>query len=69
MCLLPVTHFILSDLCLSLDDLSESEKNAEMLPISVQQLYILNTLGKFDQAETLASETSLIEYDHGSDKF
>ena len=40
-----------------------------MLPISVQQLYILNTLGKFDQAETLASETSLIEYDHGSDKF
>lgn len=68
MYLLPATHFILSDLCLSLDDLPEPEKSAELLPISVQQLYVLNALGKFDQAETLASEIALNEYDPGSEE-
>lgn len=68
MYLISVSHFILPDLCLSLDDLPESEKSAELLPISVQQLYVFNALGKFDQAEALASEISLDEYDHGSDE-
>ena len=67
MYLVTVSHLILSDLCLSLDDLPESEKSAELLPISVQQLHVLNALDKSDQAETLASEISLNEYDHGSD--
>ncbi|KAL8903174.1 MAG: hypothetical protein Q9207_004096 [Kuettlingeria erythrocarpa] len=44
------------DLCNALDDLTEAEKVAELLPIRVQQLYVSIRLGKSDDAEKLASQ-------------
>ena len=49
-------HVLLLDLCIASDELSEDEKTAELLPISVQQLYVLGVLGKTEQAETLAAQ-------------
>jgi signal recognition particle subunit SRP72 len=43
------------DLCNALSDLSETEKQAELLPITVQQVYVLTQLGKINQAEELAT--------------
>ena len=43
-------------LCASLDELTEGEKAAEILPIMVQQLYVLGKLGKTEEAEKLAKE-------------
>ena len=50
------------DLCKTLDELSDEEKNAELLPIGVQQLNVLIRLGKHEQAEKLASGITLAEY-------
>ncbi|KAL9603918.1 MAG: hypothetical protein Q9219_000856 [cf. Caloplaca sp. 3 TL-2023] len=44
------------DLCNTLGYLTEEERNAELLPIRVQQLYVLIRLGKTEDAEQLASE-------------
>ncbi|PZD25282.1 SRP72 domain containing protein [Pyrenophora tritici-repentis] len=44
------------DLCNALSDLSEEEKQAELLPITVQQVYVLIQLGKLDEAEELATK-------------
>ncbi|MCJ1287022.1 Signal recognition particle core component [Xylographa opegraphella] len=49
-----------NDLC-SLSDLSEDLKSDELLPIKVQQLYVLNTLGQKEEAERLASDITLKE--------
>ncbi|KAF2030796.1 hypothetical protein EK21DRAFT_64809 [Setomelanomma holmii] len=43
------------DLCNALSDLSEAEKQAELLPITVQQVYVLTQLGKIEDAEDLAT--------------
>ncbi|KAL8727997.1 MAG: hypothetical protein Q9166_005668 [cf. Caloplaca sp. 2 TL-2023] len=42
-------------------DLSDEEKVAELLPIQVQQVYVLCRLGKFTDAENLASQITLKE--------
>ncbi|KAJ6284047.1 hypothetical protein J3E71DRAFT_194007 [Bipolaris maydis] len=42
------------DLCNALSDMSGEEKQAELLPITVQQVYVLIQLGKTDEAEELA---------------
>lgn len=47
------------DLCNALDDLTDQEKIAELLPISVQQLYVVSKLGKPEEAEKLASGIAL----------
>ncbi|KAL9102187.1 MAG: hypothetical protein Q9163_002635 [Psora crenata] len=47
------------DLCMSLDELSDQDKLAEVLPIRVQQLYVLSKLGKASEAEKLASEIDI----------
>lgn len=47
------------DLCNSLNELSEQEKTVELLPIGVQQLYVLSKLGKTEEAEKVASQISL----------
>ncbi|KAL6717009.1 Signal recognition particle subunit SRP72 [Lecanora helva] len=47
------------DLCSALDELSDEEKTAELLPIMVQQLYVLSTLDKTEEAEKLVSEIAL----------
>ena len=52
---------VLSDLCNALDDLTEQEKTAELVPINVQQLYVVSKLGKTEEAETLASGIVLEE--------
>jgi len=44
-----------------LEDLSEAEKIAELLPISVQQLFVFCQLGKLEEAERLAAEITISE--------
>ncbi|KAF7510860.1 hypothetical protein GJ744_005690 [Endocarpon pusillum] len=44
------------ELCKYSDDLSDEEKAAELLPICVQQLYVLERLGKSEEAKVVASE-------------
>ena len=61
---LPQSEILLKrakDLCKTSDELSDSEKIAESLPICVQQLYVLTRLGKHGEAEKLASEITLAE--------
>ena len=55
-------HINFVDLCMSLHDLSDVEKQAEVLPIRVQQLYVSTLLGKTDEAGKLASEIPVQEY-------
>ena len=43
------------DLCNALDELTEEDKQAELLPITVQQVYVLVRQGKLEEAEKLAS--------------
>ena len=54
-------HLSLSDLCNASDELTDREKIAELLPISVQQLYVASKLGKTEEAEKLASALTLEE--------
>lgn len=54
---------MLLELCKYSEDLSDEEKAAELLPISVQQLYVFESLGKSDEAYTVASEVKAEEYD------
>ncbi|KAF4544770.1 Signal recognition particle [Lasiodiplodia theobromae] len=50
-------------LCLASEDLSEEDKKAEIMPIIIQQIYVLHKLRKFDEAAKLGEEVSLQEYD------
>jgi signal recognition particle subunit SRP72 len=50
-------------LCNALSDLSEAEKQAELLPITVQQVYVLTQLGRIEDAENLATAIPFAEYD------
>ncbi|KAF3037490.1 Signal recognition particle core component [Didymella heteroderae] len=43
------------DLCNAVEDFTEEEKKAEILPITVQQVYVLTQMGKIDEAEQLAT--------------
>ena len=52
---------VLSDLCNALDDLTDQEKIAELVPINIQQLYVVSKLGKVEEAEMLASSIVLEE--------
>ncbi|KAK1059450.1 Signal recognition particle subunit SRP72 [Friedmanniomyces endolithicus] len=47
------------DLCNALEDLGEEEKRAELLPIGVQQVYVLARQGRSVQAEEMAREVGL----------
>ncbi len=44
------------DLCSSLEDMSEEDKQVELLPIIVQQVYVLARLGRHEDAEKLSQE-------------
>ena len=50
------------DVCQASEDLSDEEKAIEILPIRVQQLYVLTRLGKVDEANALAGQISSQEY-------
>lgn len=56
------------ELCKHSEDLSESQKVEELLPILVQQLYVLEALGKTDEAESLAKEMSVDDTSDASSK-
>lgn len=43
------------------EDLSEEEKKAELLPITVQQVYVLTQMGKVDEAEQLQTTVPFAE--------
>jgi signal recognition particle subunit SRP72 len=43
------------DRCNEAEDMSDAEKKAEILPMKVQQVYILTQMGKIDEAEKLAT--------------
>lgn len=42
------------DLCSSVEDMTEEEKQAELLPIIVQQIYVLSRQGRSEEAASLA---------------
>ena len=44
------------DLCIESDDLTPEQKQEELLPISVQQLYVLHALGKHEEAESVSQQ-------------
>lgn len=48
-----------ADLCVSLEDLSEEEREAELLPIKVQRLYVLARLGREHEASELAQSLDI----------
>lgn len=50
------------DLCESLEELSDDEKRAEVLPIMVQQAFVLTKLGKAEEAEVLRKMIKIDEY-------
>lgn len=52
------------DLCEALDELSDEEKKAEVLPIMVQQAYVFTRMGKLEEAETLQRMINISEYVH-----
>ncbi len=49
-------------LCEALEELSEKEKEAELLPIKVQQAYVLTKLGQLEKAEALQTEINIDKY-------
>lgn len=49
------------DLCEALDELSDEEKRAEVLPIMVQQAYVFTKLGNLQEAEALERMIDIAE--------
>lgn len=49
------------DRCNEVEDMSDAEKEAEILPMKVQQVYILTQMGKVDEAEQLATSIPFTE--------
>ncbi|KAF2144145.1 uncharacterized protein K452DRAFT_246351 [Aplosporella prunicola CBS 121167] len=47
------------DLCNASEDMTEEEKRAEIMPILVQQLYVLSRQGRAEEAEKLSQELSI----------
>jgi signal recognition particle subunit SRP72 len=45
-------------LCNASDELSEEDKAAEIIPMLVQQIYVLVRLGKLDEADELVASLS-----------
>ena len=50
------------DLCEALDELTDEEKKAEVLPIMVQQAYVFTKLGRLEEAEALDKMINIAEY-------
>ncbi|KAJ5105313.1 hypothetical protein NUU61_002660 [Penicillium alfredii] len=47
------------NVCRTSEDLTPEDRAAELLPIAVQQLYVLNRLGKTEEAESVLQEISV----------
>lgn len=52
------------DLCNSLGDLSDAEKKAELLPMTVQHVYLLTQMGRNEEAEQMAATIPFTEYEY-----
>lgn len=50
------------DICRTSEDLSPEDKAAELLPIAVQQLYVLIQLGKLEEAEVVLKDIAVDKY-------
>jgi signal recognition particle subunit SRP72 len=50
-----------TELCLAADDLSEEAQKEELLPIMVQQVYVLARQGKIEEATKICQELPLAE--------
>jgi signal recognition particle subunit SRP72 len=48
-------------LCEALDELTDEEKRAEILPIMVQQAYVFTNIGKLHEAETMQKMIDISE--------
>jgi signal recognition particle subunit SRP72 len=57
------------DLCEALDELTDEEKKAEVLPIMVQQAYVFTRMGKVAEAEALQEMIQVAEYVYPSGLF
>ncbi|KAK4993766.1 Signal recognition particle subunit SRP72 [Elasticomyces elasticus] len=57
------------DLCNALEDLSEADKQAELLPLAVQHVYVLARQGRLDEAEKLASDIPMQEIPDPSTRY
>lgn len=57
------------DLCNALTELSEAEKKAELLPITVQQVFVLKQLGRLDEAEQLCTTIPFAEIKETSTRY
>lgn len=55
-------HNNVAELCRTSEDLTPEDRAAELLPISVQQLYVLLRQGKSEEAESVLREISVDEY-------
>ncbi|KAF2218725.1 hypothetical protein BDZ85DRAFT_77371 [Elsinoe ampelina] len=56
------------DLCNALEDLNEDEKRAELLPITVQQVYVLTRLGRSQEAHKVADGVNVEEISDATSK-
>ena len=57
-----VSYIRYPDLCSSLEDMPDVEKNAELLAIDLQELYVLGALDKAEQAKTLGARIAIDKY-------
>ena len=57
------------DLCNALEDLSAEEEETELLPITLQQVYVLARQGKSEQAEKVAQSVHVEKIPDASTKF
>lgn len=53
------------ELCRTSEDLTPEDRAAELLPIAVQQLYVLIRQGKSEEAESILEEITVKEYVRG----
>lgn len=54
------------DLCNASEDMSDRDKLAELLPITVQRVYVLTRLGRIEEAETLSRSIDLDDVSNDS---
>jgi signal recognition particle subunit SRP72 len=52
---------VITELCRTSEDLTPEDRDAELLPIAVQQLYVLICQGRSEEAESILKEISIQE--------
>ncbi|KAF2751228.1 hypothetical protein M011DRAFT_463961 [Sporormia fimetaria CBS 119925] len=57
------------ELCNAAEDLTDEEKKSEILPMRVQQVYVLTRMGKIDEAEQLSTTIPFAEIKEFSSRY